>query len=287
MTRTLRVCLAVCESMALEIASPTDIALRIRGLHMTVRAFSWALGATVVLLGITGQPVRARQIADAPHPAECEMSLETIDQSWKGLCGPIFGNEQPTTLTATKVASLPGGAGRDGVPTLMLAGKLTGRRETSDVELEFFDQDGVIRTQGPGWRVVIVISESATRLRFRVTDTPPEPNELDRLILQRAAEILATEAVWDRADDRDCAPDAKTWSMYCALRRASLEVTGGFHNRRPCLQILRQVLYERVAEERKNGRKYPHIVMDYNNDAKIRLADIQTALTDAAARIKW
>ena len=252
---------------------------------MTLRVFSWALGATILFLAIPDHPARAEQVANAPPSAECEMSLQTIDQSWKGLCGPVFGNEQPTTLTATKVASLPGGAGRDGTPTLLLVAKLTGRPETSDVELEFYGKGGVIRTQGPGWRVVTVISESATRLRFRLTDMAAEPNEFDRRILQRAAEILATESVWDRADDRDCAPDSKMWSMYCALHRASLEVTGGFHNRRPCLQILRQILYERVAEERKLGRKYPHIVMDYNNDPQTRLADVQSAFTDAAARI--
>jgi len=257
------------------------------GLHKPVRTFPWARTAFFVLLAITSQPVRAQQIVGAPPRGECEMSLETIGPSWKGLCGPVFGNEQPTTLTATQVRSLPGGAGRNAIPTLVLVAKLTGRPETSDVELEFYGEDGVIRTEGPGWRVITVINQSPTRLRFRVTDTAAAPNELDRRILQKAAEILATEAVWDRADTRDCAADAKAWSMYCALHRASIEVTGGFHNRRPCIQILRLLLYERVAEERKNGRKYPHIVMDYNNDPQIRLADVQSAFTEAAARINF
>ena len=42
--------------------------------------------------------------------------------------------------------------------------KLTGRPETADLELEFYGKDGVIRSQ-VGWRVVTMMSESATTLR--------------------------------------------------------------------------------------------------------------------------
>jgi hypothetical protein len=250
------------------------------------QAFSWALRASVVLLAVTGQPVRAHQIASDPPAAQCELSLQRVDQSWKGVCGPLFSNKEPTTLTARKATSLPGGAGRgDAVPSLMLVAKLTGRPETSDLELEFYGKDGVIRSQ-VGWRMVTVMSESATTLQFRVADTEPEPTDLDLRIVERAAEILASEAVWDRADDRTCAPDDKTWSLYCALHRASLELTGGFHHRRPCFQIVRQLLYERVAEERKKGRKYPHIMMDYNNDPAVRLSDVLSVFAEAAGRMK-
>jgi hypothetical protein len=249
-------------------------------------AFSWVLRASVVLLAVRGQPVRAHQIAGDPPAAQCELSLQGVDQSWKGVCGPVFSNKEPTTLTARKVESLPGGAGRgDAAPSLMLVAKLTGRPETSDLELEFYGKDGVIRSQ-VGWRLVSVNSESATTLQFRVADTEPEPTDLDRRIVERAAEILATEAVWDRADDRNCAPDDKTWSLYCALHRASLELTGGFHHRRPCFQMVRQILYERVAEERKKGRKYLHILMDYNNDPAMRLADVRSVFAEAAGRMK-
>jgi hypothetical protein len=167
----------------------------------------------------------------------------------------------------------------------MLVAKLTGRPETCNLELEFYGNDGVVRSQ-VGWRVVTVMHQSDTTLQFRVADTEAQPTDLDRLVVERAAEILASEAVWDRADDRQCAPDDKTWSVYCALHRASLELTGGFHHRRPGLQIVRQLLYEPVAEERKKGRKYPHIMMDYNNDPAVRLSDVQSVFAEAAGRMK-
>jgi hypothetical protein len=167
----------------------------------------------------------------------------------------------------------------------MLMAKLSGRPETADLELEFYGRDGVIRSQ-VGWRLVTVTSESATGLSFHVAGSEPEPTDLDRRILERATEILASEAVWDRSDDRTCAPDDETWSLYCALHRASLELTGGFHHRRPIFQTVRQILYERVAEEREKGRKYPHIMMDYNNDSAVRLSDVHSVFAEAAGRIK-
>ena len=63
-------------------------------------------------------------------------------------------------------------------------------------------------------------------------------------------------------------------------------MTGGFHNRRPALQVVRAILYERVAEERKRGRKYPHIMQDYNNDKATTLAAVRSVFTEAAAQMK-
>src|SRR5688572_20007115 len=83
-----------------------------------------------------------------------------------------------------------------------------------------------------------------------------------------------------------CAHEDKTWSIYCAFHRASVDVSGGFHHRRPTLQIARAILYERVAEERKKGRKYPHILADYNNDPTTRFADVQSLFGDVATRMK-
>ena len=248
--------------------------------------FSCAICAGLVLVAISGDPVPAQQTVSHPPAGQCELSLQQVDQSWEGVCGPLFSNKELTTLTARKVTSLPGGAGRaNAVPALMLMAKLSGRPETADLELEFYGKDGVIRSQ-VGWRVVTVMNESPTTLRFHVAGSEPVPTDLDRRILERATEILASEAVWDRADDRACSPDDKTWSLYCALHRASVELTGGFHHRRPIFQVVRQILYERVAEERKQGRKYPHIMMDYNNDPAVRLSDVHTVFAEAAGRMK-
>jgi len=170
---------------------------------------------------------------------------------------------------------------------LLLLAEFPTQWGTWNLELEFHGKDGVIRTPG-GWRPMTLLSDAgATALRFRVTeDVQTKGNDLDQQIVRRASEILATQRDWDKADDRNCAPDDKTWSIYCALHRASVEVTGGFHHRRPCLQVAREILYERVAEERKKGRKYPHIMADYNNDPTTSFADVRSLFAEVSARMQ-
>jgi hypothetical protein len=256
-------------------------------LAVTLNSLWWTLLFTAAHT-ISEQPARALQAAGAVPPGVCEISLQAADQSWKGVCGPVFGNKEPATLTGRTVKSLPGGAGRgDATPSLMLVAELPTQWGTWSLELEFYGKDGVIRSPAP-WRPLTLTGESRdAALRFRIDeDIEVEPSDLDRRIVQRAREILATESVWDKADDRACAPEDKTWSIYCAFHRASIDVSGGFHHRRPSLQIARAILYERVAEERKKGRKYPHIMADYNNDATTRFADVQSLFGDVASRMK-
>jgi hypothetical protein len=55
----------------------------------------------------------------------------------------------------------------------------------------------------------------------------PPVAKADLLIMKRAGEILASEALWNRADNRVCPDDAKTFSLYCALEK-SIEGTEHF-----------------------------------------------------------
>ena len=66
--------------------------------------------------------------------------------------------------------------------------------------------------------------------------------------MRRADALLSSDAVWNRADNRKCAADARTWSIYCALEHATREVTGGFHHRRPALEIVRVIVEERTKD---------------------------------------
>ncbi len=106
------------------------------------------------------------------------------------------------------------------------------------------------------------------------------PSELDRTIIARAAAILSSDTVWNRADNRQCPPAATTRSIYCAMARATAEVTGAFHHRRPALELVRRIVDERTA-----GRAYEHRLMDYNNDPATRLADVRSLFAQALARI--
>jgi hypothetical protein len=151
-----------------------------------------------------------------------------------------------------------------------------------DVEIELFaGGGGVIRTYN-GWYAVSGFSAKDSNVRFQV-DTAKQiaPNSLDREIVKRADALLSSDAVWNRADNRKCDPAATTWSIYCALEHATREVTGGFHHRRPALEVVRI-----VVEERTKGRDYNHRLMDYNNDASTHLGDVRTLFAAALERIK-
>lgn len=151
-----------------------------------------------------------------------------------------------------------------------------------DVEIELYaGGTGVMRTYA-GWYPVSAATLTDSTLHLELDPVHEvTSNSLDRQILQRADAILASEAVWNRADNRKCAPTATTWSIYCAEERASIDVTGGFHHRRPALELVRQ-----IVDERTEGKKYHHRLMDYNNDPATRLADVRSLFAEAIARIK-
>jgi len=153
---------------------------------------------------------------------------------------------------------------------------------TDGVEIEIYDGgSGVIRTY-QGWFPVTGFSVDATVMRFQFDgkhEVPP--NALDKEILERASTVITSDAVWNRADNRECPAAATTWSIYCAVERAMIEVTGGFNHRRPAGELVRQ-----VVEERSAGRNYAHRMMDYNNDARTTIADVRSLFAEAIARIK-
>lgn len=151
-----------------------------------------------------------------------------------------------------------------------------------DVEVEIYaGGTGVVRTY-TGWFAVSGFSATDSMMRFQIDTARQIPaSDLDREIIRRAAAILSSDAVWNRADNRKCKPAATTWSIYCALEQASIEVTGGFHHRRPALELVRI-----LVEDRTKGRDYNHRLMDYNNDKSTHLDDVRSLFADALSRMK-
>src|ERR1700722_10127189 len=76
---------------------------------------------------------------------------------------------------------------------------------------------------------------------------------------------------WNRAGTRVCPADAKTFSLYCALEKATDEVSGKFEHRGAAMQEARFVIDD-IAPHRKN---YGHRLMGYNNDPATSFSDIQ------------
>jgi hypothetical protein len=108
----------------------------------------------------------------------------------------------------------------------------------------------------------------------------PPVTPADLQIVKRARDILDSPAKWNRADTRDCPPNEKTFSLYCALEKATQEVSAHFEHRGAAMQEARFVI-----EEIAPNRDYEHRLMGYNNDPTTTFADIRKVFDLLEARI--
>ena len=102
-------------------------------------------------------------------------------------------------------------------------------------------------------------------------DARPPVTKADLQIVRRARKILSSPAVWNRADTRECPANEKTFSIYCALEKATDEVGGNFQHRGAAMQEARFV----IDDTAPNAKKYSHRLMDYNNDPTTTFTDVQ------------
>jgi hypothetical protein len=103
------------------------------------------------------------------------------------------------------------------------------------------------------------------------SNAKPPVTKADVDIVKRAGQILNSPEKWNRADNRVCPAVAKTFSLYCALEKATDEVSKNFQHRGAAMQEARFVI-EEIAP---NAKRYSHRLMDYNNDPTTTFADIQ------------
>lgn len=104
-----------------------------------------------------------------------------------------------------------------------------------------------------------------------ISESRPAVTETDVRIVRRAKEILDSPGKWNRADNRICPPGARTYSLYCALEKATQEVSNKFEHRGAAMQEARFVI-EDIAP---NAPYYDHRLMDFNNDPSTTFFDVQ------------
>jgi len=114
------------------------------------------------------------------------------------------------------------------------------------------------------------------------SDATPPVSEGDIHIVRRAREILNSPAKWNRADNRECPATQRTYSLYCALEKATEEVSKEFAHRGAAMQQARFVIDEVLAK----GNHYEHRLKDYNNDPKTTFTDVQKFFTLLEERIQ-
>lgn len=110
-------------------------------------------------------------------------------------------------------------------------------------------------------------------------DAPPTVQDLE--ILERTEAILRDESVWDRSANRRCGSAATTWTLYCALRDATVQVTGEFHDRQPALTIMRAVIQDVFRE-----MSFEQPLVDYNTYDDAILVEMHRLLGSAMNRVR-
>lgn len=209
------------------------------------------------------------------------------DSAVTGSCGRLF--DQTPEMTLRRAHSVVGGVWRSGsLPSKVWYGDMTDQGyPNAPIQLQIYDAGSGILQTIYGWFPVTRYRTTPSGIAFELDGHHEvSPNALDTQIIRRAAEIISTPAVWNRADNRKCTPDATKWSVYCAGVRAVEEVTGGtgggngIDHRRPALEVIRG-----IVDDRSRGRRYHHHLMDYNNDPTTTFADVQSLFSEALRRM--
>ncbi len=104
-------------------------------------------------------------------------------------------------------------------------------------------------------------------ITFTVDHDPEVPaTEQDLKIIRLTKQLLASEASWNKEDDRVCSDDLSTqrYSLYCAIRIASLEIEEKYNHRNATLQRIRHLIKKKYPD-----KVWKHRLMDFNNDDDI------------------
>jgi hypothetical protein len=233
----------------------------------------------VVVLTFWFVPASVACAATAPPVSHCV--FHRTDDRFGGSCGALFG--QTPAMTLSPAMAVTTGVWRDDIhPASVWAGDMTDEGSpNAPIELEIYAGGwGVLRTEY-GWFAVTQFASSPTLSFDLDASHEVSPNALDQKIVREAAEILSREGAWNRTDNRQCPASATTYSIYCAMEKAAIDVTGGFNHRRPALESVRLIVEERTAT-----RSYHHRLMDCNNDPTTRLGDVQSLFKEALIRME-
>ncbi len=118
-------------------------------------------------------------------------------------------------------------------------------------------------------------------ISFTIDRDPVVPfTEDDLKIIQLASDMLSEPKYWHKQDDRICEDDLanKSYSLFCALKIASLAVEQKYNHRNAVLQKLRHLI-----NEKDPNKQWNHRLMDFNNQEETTYEDIISILAEMEA----
>ncbi len=156
-----------------------------------------------------------------PSPLLSTCTFTTGSSAITGSCGRLF--DQVPRMRLRPSDAVVGGVWRSGsLPKAVWYGDMTDEGYPNPaIQLQIYSgASGILQTIY-GWFPVTGYRTTSSGFVFDldgVNEVPP--NAVDARIIRRAAEIVSSTAVWNRADDRNCRPGATTYSIYCASEKA-------------------------------------------------------------------
>ena len=111
----------------------------------------------------------------------------------------------------------------------------------------------------------------------------PPATRIDLEILEMTERLLSDSTHWHQKDDRICADDlgSNRWSLFCALKHASMETAGEYNHHNTAMQTVRTVIDDMIPDN-----EFEHTLMDYNNASTTKHVDILRVLEVSKRRIK-
>ncbi|HXV74289.1 MAG TPA: hypothetical protein VD713_06110 [Sphingomonadales bacterium] len=102
----------------------------------------------------------------------------------------------------------------------------------------------------------------------------------DADILIEAKRLLSDESKWTRNEEMQCNLEAEQWTLFCALQKASYNVTGGYELRRIAIEDTRYIIERTIGSGTLERR-----LIDFNNLPATTFADVQRVLDLALQRV--
>lgn len=136
----------------------------------------------------------------------------------------------------------------------------------------------------PGWFTLDSLSFLKNGLTFSIDHDPDVPvTASDLEIILKAGKLLATSDQWQQEDDGNCDDDVQNqvFSLFCALRTASVSVEGSYNHRNAILQKVRHQI-----EKLYPGRSWEHRLRDFNNMPETNFATIQQLLKNVETAVR-
>jgi len=163
-------------------------------------------------------------------------------------------------------------------------GKMEGKYPEDPTRFEIVDSRYLVKKIAKlpfGWFPLQTLIENNGQIIVTINAENVLPATQDDIkIIDRALNLLSSQSIWNKNDNRICPPNPSIWSLFCALTQATVEISGGVHYRQPAHEKVREVLNEVGGDRVKK-----HRLMDYNNHPDTTLEDVRNLLYKAKARI--